>query len=875
MIHYLQVRGVLPKLRLRDDNGRPLDTYEDQIASHRQGFESSIEAPDHDAFTLEDYAPSSSVAQLFYGFFRYYSFELDYNMSVISVRTGTVMTKKEKNWHLATNNRLCVEEPFNIDRNLGNTADDTAFRGLHLEFRRASELLAKTDEDYQALLAQAWIPYDFSEQAMKTRPQNTRPSHDSRIPLKPDESAASAHESSERLPQDRIVRNPISIREPDPPMSKRSSQSVRIARGAGNSRGGRNKNERTGPNVRRSSSAAAYNHNVYPMLAPTTIGYAQQWQPNPRTLPDDLARQRQVLLNKEQDLRARQQAIMSRAPLEERAILVSNSQPGTYGPGELGYRVLQNREQPASALPSLESVPRNQGLGLSPQRDRGVQMSQSVSQQGLDTNVHSPLLPADIPVRRSLQRTAPLSPGTLRSHSQPARMLGPGMVAAQGSRIQYPGFPPGYFQSPEPGSSPNMPQITFVPYMGPYGGYYPTASNLSDATPREYLGYGIGGIVEPPDVSLHSGYYTPGPFPGTPRSSTGREGTQEETPVSPRLEQKPQRVELSPKSTAKRPIPPSGWAQIGDNPSGFNAKGEWSIASQKHGMTPRQPTKDATKTLDWVSNVEPVTGFNPGSPNGNGWRNNPLPCDNIEPLIVNGSYSSRGSEQQSQQRSSGAEAALRMVDQPRARPTFFAEDSDVESVKMPPGSSRVSTEMQDRSKAASGQQSERPSGDENTFVAVGGQVSTSSSSTTSVRPEPVVSSTRFDSKDPQGLATPGLVAGKEPIPLSDRGASVSEEAKADHPERVNGHGELSAAAKMMPPPPPPPKSEPQAVQAGGITSTQSSNAGPSKGPSSSQWQQAGKKGGKKSRSGNSIGGSGDRKSRGEPLPANEAERKGG
>jgi hypothetical protein len=41
------------------------------------------------------------------------------------------------------NNRLCVEEPFNLTRNLGNTADDTSFRGLHLELRRAFSLIAE------------------------------------------------------------------------------------------------------------------------------------------------------------------------------------------------------------------------------------------------------------------------------------------------------------------------------------------------------------------------------------------------------------------------------------------------------------------------------------------------------------------------------------------------------------------------------------------------------------------------------------------------------------------------------------------------------------------------------------------------------------
>ena len=59
-----------------------------------------------------------------------------------------MIPKQAKTWHLMQNNRLCVEEPFNTDRNLGNTADDISFRGVHLELRRAFDLVsqAKLDE---------------------------------------------------------------------------------------------------------------------------------------------------------------------------------------------------------------------------------------------------------------------------------------------------------------------------------------------------------------------------------------------------------------------------------------------------------------------------------------------------------------------------------------------------------------------------------------------------------------------------------------------------------------------------------------------------------------------------------------------------------
>lgn len=55
------------------------------------------------------------------------------------------MTKGDKNWEHALNNRLCVEEPFNTSRNLGNTVDEYSFRGLHQELRRAFDLVSATN----------------------------------------------------------------------------------------------------------------------------------------------------------------------------------------------------------------------------------------------------------------------------------------------------------------------------------------------------------------------------------------------------------------------------------------------------------------------------------------------------------------------------------------------------------------------------------------------------------------------------------------------------------------------------------------------------------------------------------------------------------
>ncbi|KAI8632740.1 hypothetical protein F5Y19DRAFT_328564 [Xylariaceae sp. FL1651] len=85
----------------------------------------------------------STLGELLFQFFRFFAHEFDYSLHVLSVRLGKLITKNDKKWHLAINNQLCVEEPFNTGRNLGNTADDTAFRGIHLELRRAFDLIAQ------------------------------------------------------------------------------------------------------------------------------------------------------------------------------------------------------------------------------------------------------------------------------------------------------------------------------------------------------------------------------------------------------------------------------------------------------------------------------------------------------------------------------------------------------------------------------------------------------------------------------------------------------------------------------------------------------------------------------------------------------------
>ncbi|KAJ5756558.1 PAP/25A-associated [Penicillium manginii] len=136
IVNFLQTRNppILPSLQARPHQKKA--TPEGVVYS----FDDNLKA-------LLDFGQRNkqSVGELFFEFFRYYGHELDYEETVISVREGKLVSKEGKGWHLMVNNRLCVEEPFNTSRNLGNTADDTSFRGLHMELRRAFKCASAAD----------------------------------------------------------------------------------------------------------------------------------------------------------------------------------------------------------------------------------------------------------------------------------------------------------------------------------------------------------------------------------------------------------------------------------------------------------------------------------------------------------------------------------------------------------------------------------------------------------------------------------------------------------------------------------------------------------------------------------------------------------
>jgi hypothetical protein len=165
ILNFLQTRDppILPSLHQRPHKKRP------PISGVDISFDDDIEA-------LRGFGMNNkeTLGELIFAFFKKYGYDLDYDTSVISVRHGKLLTKEEKEWQFKQNNRLCVEEPFNTSRNLGNTADDYSWRGLHQEFRKVYQILAEK-ADLAACLELFVFPPEEPHLPLPSHPPQHRP----------------------------------------------------------------------------------------------------------------------------------------------------------------------------------------------------------------------------------------------------------------------------------------------------------------------------------------------------------------------------------------------------------------------------------------------------------------------------------------------------------------------------------------------------------------------------------------------------------------------------------------------------------------------------------------------------------------------------
>ncbi|KAI9794138.1 MAG: hypothetical protein M1833_000450 [Piccolia ochrophora] len=465
ILNFLQTRNppVLPCLHQRPHQKR----------AAAEGVETSF-ADDIEALKGFGRKNEQSLGELLFHFFRYYGHEVDYNKDVISVRRGKLISKEEKGWHLMQNNGLCVEEPFNVTRNLGNTADDTSVRGLHIELRRAFTLLADNVN-----LASCCEQYEF-------------PAEEERIWERP-------------APQPR----PVLTR------SRSGSQTGKAKRGGGVARGGRqqfHQGHRGNANNRRASSAATYGNAN--MLQQPQLGLsAQDYYRQTQQIQEQLYQSYQRLQAQENELRFQllQQQAAAQAQAHAQAIAQAHARgenaaqsfsQGT--PANIHVNGRMHRRKGHVESPPL-TAPLRQEMFYYPLQ---YAPQPSFVQQSASTNPSSPSLAKAVPeLRRSLHRSQPsenATNGSLRSQSQPARGLS--------SPLALQTFPMATNLHPTVSSLYSTPQnqksssaILLHGQIYPNGDIapkpLPTGSSLNHGGPKEYVGYYVGG--SPGVQSLH------------------------------------------------------------------------------------------------------------------------------------------------------------------------------------------------------------------------------------------------------------------------------------------------------------------------------------------------------------------------------------
>ena len=323
-----------------------------------------------------------TLGELLFHFFRRYGHEIDYEKQVVSVREGSLTSKEEKRWHLTHNNRLCVEEPFNVERNLGNTADDNSFRGVHLELRRAFDLLS------EAKLEECMQQYVFPET------------------------------------EERVFEKPPSKPLPVMSRSRSQSQSGRGGRGGYANRGHRygqhhyqhQYQHRNGPQGRRASSAtASQKQSNLPGLVPNMpIDHQLPTQSNNVSIDEDLRNRYQLL----QD----QKVQLTQIYLAQQQAQLLNGSKQLPSPAMQPTRDDQISSAGIRQPPSTAPL---QNPAVFP--PFGYRPMPVVSHPAIHTNPSSPSMrPAQPDLRRAPHRTPTMEFGASnnsRSHSQPPRPL--------------------------------------------------------------------------------------------------------------------------------------------------------------------------------------------------------------------------------------------------------------------------------------------------------------------------------------------------------------------------------------------------------------------------------------------------------------------
>ncbi|KAJ6463374.1 hypothetical protein C8R45DRAFT_1025476 [Mycena sanguinolenta] len=149
---------VLPNLQQMPPL-RPITKEDTHLAGYNTWFFDDIEL----LRTRWHSENNESVAELLIDFFRYYARDFSYNTGVASIRAG-LLKKSTKGWQndlssgryndSRERNRLCIEDPFELDFNVGRCVTKDGIYTIRGEFMRASRILANRPERAVVALAE-------------------------------------------------------------------------------------------------------------------------------------------------------------------------------------------------------------------------------------------------------------------------------------------------------------------------------------------------------------------------------------------------------------------------------------------------------------------------------------------------------------------------------------------------------------------------------------------------------------------------------------------------------------------------------------------------------------------------------------------------
>ena len=394
-----------------------------------------------------------TLGQLLFQFFRFYGYEIDYEKFVVSVRQGKLLTREAKGWPIER--RLCVEEPFNTYRNLGNSADDYSFHGIHEEIRRAFDLLADGLK-----LDQCLEQYEFPplEKATFKKPEP-----------KPKPVLSRSHSQTRRSSTNNAAPGNLSIK------------------------GKQQFSQRNGPAGRRSSSGAAFGQPRYPYPQSPPVGVHGNDYFEPANLHNQLLQQYQVLHNYENILKAQmaqaQVQSMHGPASDSRGVGSPTQRSVTSNPAHPRRGTVGEAAQHGALLPGFlyhfpVNYPRPQMHPQNPQRDGS----------GTNTNPSSPSLMAAVPALNRVHRSSAhdgSAAAAVRSQSQPGRSA-PNPISVHA--IAHPGF--------DVSGAIGHPMARPLPGVSPQGqngvvGRYTQVPTLSGPSvdpgmAKEYVGYYVG-----------------------------------------------------------------------------------------------------------------------------------------------------------------------------------------------------------------------------------------------------------------------------------------------------------------------------------------------------------------------------------------------